>query len=117
MTFFVPIKTVSEANTREHWRVKAKRVKAQRLSVQAVFPMFAKHLWPSPSKDRLVVTLTRFGRRLLDSDNLQSSFKAVRDQVAACLGRDDGPKSGIRWDYEQFIGPVPMVQIEINVDE
>jgi hypothetical protein len=49
----------------------------------------------------LTVTLTRHGKRLLDDDNLAGSFKAIRDEVAAQLGRDDNPKSGISWVYKQ----------------
>ena len=48
------------------------------------------------------VTLTRICRgQGLDTDNLQSALKATRDQVAAWLGLDDGPRSPVRWAYHQ----------------
>ena len=46
------------------------------------------------------VRLTRQAPRQLDTDNLSSSFKAMRDGVADALGIDDG--SGlISWCYDQ----------------
>ena len=38
----------------------------------------------------IVVTITRLGPRALDSDNLASSGKHVRDAIATWLGVDDG---------------------------
>lgn len=93
------IRTISMANVREHWAVRAKRNKAHRAAVGAQF------LWcPEILKDTpfpLTVTLTRYGKRLLDDDNLAGSFKAIRDEVATQLCRDDNPKSGISWIYKQ----------------
>ncbi|QNK66068.1 hypothetical protein [Variovorax sp. PAMC26660] len=40
----------------------------------------------------------------LDGDNLQGSMKAVRDQVAAWLGRDDADGGTIQWEYGQRRG-------------
>jgi hypothetical protein len=51
-----------------------------------------------------VVTITRIGPRQLDSDNAVGSAKHVRDQVAACLGLDDGDKR-LTWNVEQAKGP------------
>ncbi len=58
----------------------------------------------------LVCTLTRIGRKL-DDDNLASAFKAVRDQVAAELGVDDG-SDAVAWRYAQERGPAG-IRIEI----
>lgn len=92
----VPIKTVSALNVREHWRVRSKRVKAERTAVA----------WAMSCTDapRLPVTvlLTREGKRVLDSDNLQGSMKASRDAVADWLGCNDADPR-IEWKYAQAI--------------
>ncbi|MNL78419.1 hypothetical protein D3C87_2047950 [compost metagenome] len=44
------------------------------------------------------------GWKALDRDNLQGSLKAVRDQVAAWLGRDDADGGTIAWEYGQRAG-------------
>ena len=93
------IRTISMANVREHWAVRAKRNKTHRLAVAAQFGWCPSVLRETPFP--LTVTLTRHGKRLLDDDNLAGSFKAIRDEVAEQLGRDDNPKSGISWVYKQ----------------
>jgi len=96
LDLFVP----SAANLREHWAKKARRVKHERgtalmwLRLHGKFP---------PWDGRVVVTLTRTGGRNLDSDNLRSAFKAVRDGVADWIGRDDGDER-IEWRCEQQVG-------------
>ena len=90
----VPIRTVSGLNVREHWRVRSKRVKAERSAVA----------WAMSCTDPMavpcVVTLTREGKGQLDSDNLQGSQKAVRDAVADWLGVNDADPR-IEWRYAQ----------------
>jgi hypothetical protein len=46
------------------------------------------------------ITLTRIAPRALDTDNLSSGLKAVRDGVADALNVDDG-SSHIQWRYAQ----------------
>lgn len=100
---YVPIKTVSEGNVREHWHKAASRHTAQR---NAVTESLNHAGVPSVITDPILVTLTRHGVRKLDSDNLQFSFKWIRDAVADYLvpglakGRaDDDPR--LKWAYEQ----------------
>lgn len=50
----------------------------------------------------LIVTLVRCSQRLLDDDNLTSSFKATRDAIAASLGVADNDKR-VRWEYGQVV--------------
>lgn len=53
-------------------------------------------------------------RRELDSDNLQSSLKALRDAVAEWLGVDDRDKR-VTWEYGQVLikgTPGVIVRIE-----
>jgi hypothetical protein len=95
----LPIKTVCELNSREHWAAIHRRKKAQREEVRAE--------WINAVKGKrvrlpCVVTLTRIAPKLLDEgDNLSSAFKAVRDEVAAMLRADDAPFSPVIFDYRQ----------------
>ena len=96
---FVPVKTVSEGNIREHWHKAARRHQEQRCGVENALKGA---LFQLPC----TVKLTRHGIRTLDSDNLQFSFKWVRDSAADFLvpglkrGRaDDDPR--IEWIYDQ----------------
>ena len=109
------IRTVSAANAREHWAVKAKRNKTERTAIRAYFGSCPPSL--RLTDENLIVSLTRFGKRLLDDDNLAGSFKAIRDEVAACLERDDGPKAGIRWVYSQETAKEYWIEIEVKADE
>jgi hypothetical protein len=109
------IRTVSAANAREHWAVKAKRNKTERTAIRAYFSTCPPSLRNTDAP--LVVSLSRFGKRLLDDDNLAGSFKAIRDEVAACLERDDGPKAGIRWVYSQETAKEYWIEIEVKADE
>ena len=109
------IRTVSAANAREHWAIKAKRNKSERTAIRAYFSTCPPSLRNTDAP--LVVSLARFGKRLLDDDNLAGSFKAIRDEVAACLNRDDGPKAGIRWVYQQTTAKDYWIEIEVRADE
>ena len=96
----MPLKIVSEANCRDHWRVKARRVKHHRkTAAQWLDWNFTRPSWAGP----LVITLTRIGPRDLDTDNLAGGFKAVRDGIADWLGINDGDKA-ITWNYTQERG-------------
>jgi hypothetical protein len=100
----LPIHTVSEANRRDHWRVKAKRVKSQRKITAALVPRFGLPC---------VVTLVRVGVRPLDEhDNLRSALKGVVDSIADRLGvPDNDPR--IEWRYGQAKGtPAVLVTLE-----
>lgn len=111
--FTAPIRIESEMNKREHWATRKKRFDGQRREV-----LFS---WPRPGcRDPLVmprracrqcvaqslplrIKLTRVGPRTLDTDNLASGFKAVRDEIARILGIDDGDPR-LTWVYEQRKG-------------
>lgn len=106
----LPIRTISEANTREHWSKVARRAKGQRTyaKLEVLLRRSCLHGIAYP----ITITLTRIGKRRLDSDNLQRSFKAVRDGVADGIGIDDGD-SRLVWLYGQEIGKEYGVRIEI----
>lgn len=107
----LPLRTVSEANTRCHWAVRANRAKTQRLcaalSVRRYVQAEARRICGDPLRIRVllpvVVTLTRRSPRALDDDNLRSALKAVRDGVADALGVDDRDPR-VTWEYDQVRG-------------
>ena len=95
MTLRFDIKTVSEANTREHWRVRNERKRAQQLAFKVMWRSYRPTV-TLPAE----ITFTRFSCKAVDSDNLTSCFKGLRDQLARELGIDDGGEA-VRWRYEQ----------------
>lgn len=99
MRIELPIATVSEANRRDHWTVKAKRVKAHRNAAWALCPVY-----PLPC----IVTLTRIAPRALDDDNLRSATKAARDGIADRLGIDDRDPR-VEWRYAQAKGKASVL--------
>lgn len=111
ISYEIPVKTVSEANSREHWAVRAKRAKLQRgvarLATGSRVGVGVGIYEPTR------ITLTRIGKRRLDTDNLARALKAVRDGIADALGVDDGDDR-LDWQYKQAIGKVYSVQVEIT---
>jgi hypothetical protein len=106
LEFTVPIRIESEMNRREHWAKRKKRFDAQRSGVWCARPpgiLRCAGRWHASGRQPLAVTLTRIGPRKLDSDNLASGFKAVRDEIARIIGIDDGD-SRITWRYDQRKG-------------
>jgi hypothetical protein len=110
----VPIRTVPGQNVREHFRARARRVKAEREAAawslmlaqrpdKAVKP-------PLPCAVRLTRVAPSNG---LDDDNLAGALKAVRDQIAAWLGVDDKRSDVVRYVYAQRRGPW-AVEIEFG---
>lgn len=95
----IPIKVVTSLNSRSHWSVKAKATKRERNAVALAARQKLRQVSPL-----VRVTLTRFGPRRLDSDNLAGCLKGTRDQIAAELKIDDGSPL-IEWDYRQETGP------------
>lgn len=91
-SYLIPIKTVTGLNAREHWRVRAKRVKAERAATALIVKPFV-----TPC----IVRLVRLSPSLCDYDNLQGAMKAVRDEIARINGVDDGPTGPITWVYAQ----------------
>ena len=93
----LPIIVVSEANRRDHWRVRARRAANQK----AMIAVNCRHIIkPLPDDASATITLTRLGKRNLDSDNLAGAFKAVRDAIAELLGVNDGSPR-LNWLYGQ----------------
>ena len=100
----IPLRLGRGLNDREHRMARVRRVKRERRAIHL--------LWPWQWKGRtqafpLLVTLTRVSPspKPLDDDNLAASLKAVRDQVAAELGVDDGDRVRILFVPAQERGP------------
>lgn len=63
----------------------------------------------------LSVRIVRVGGRPMDSDNVPAGYKALRDALAAALGRrSDSEADGWRWEYAQEPGEVGT-RIEIVI--
>lgn len=99
--FLIPGSVPSVANLREHWRTRHARSQRQR-GQAGVITM--QHVGLTLSADLQafggVVTLTRVAPRRLDSDNLASACKGLRDGIADALGVDDGDER-LEWRYAQ----------------
>jgi hypothetical protein len=106
----LPLRTVSGMNAREHPMTRSRRVKAERATVAWYLAWaFAKRRPPLP----VTIRLTRYApSRGLDSDNLQSSLKAVRDAIAQWLGINDADESQARYAYAQARAAIYAVRIE-----
>ena len=76
---FEGMRLVSEANAREHWQIRARRVKRQRRAVQAALEGVE-----PPDGHTHLVTITRRGPRLLDTDNLYGGAKFYCDFLRYC---------------------------------
>lgn len=111
----VPLRIRSEANLADHWAVKKKRKDFQKLIVRAAWNKEINCKIQLPVK----VTLTRFAKQFMDSDNLLTGFKYVRDQIADLLkpglapGRADG-EGDITFEYKQEKSKEYWVVIEVE---
>jgi hypothetical protein len=111
-----PLRLVSEANLRgrEHWTKRNERVQQQRKDTNTYLLQAFGCGRRTINLEGLVVTMTRIGPTLIrDSDNLSSSFKSVRDQLAAFFGFDDGD-SRVTWTCRQEKGKDYQVRIELS---
>lgn len=114
----IPLRTRSTLNQREHWATRARRNKRERNVVAMVLDST---LGPSPfvflaSYERQRVLLKRIAPRRLDDDNLRGALKAVRDEVAAFLGVDDGD-ARVEWLYDQARGEPRQYAVAIRFEE
>lgn len=106
LRFTIPGRAKSAPNLRENHFARARRVKAERSKAMTLCPR-----WRVPL---LVVTLTRYGVRELDGDNLQGALKAYRDGIAARLKVDDGSPL-VRWEYGQDTCPAGKERVEVAI--
>ncbi len=124
----LPIKTVSEANVKEHWTYSSKRHRFQQQLIKGAFRR-AGCVIVLPC----VIRMVRLSSRKLDvSDNLPMAFKWIKDQIADCIlpkevrtyidkkgklralkGRTDDHE-GLKWEYDQEQSKECRVRIEIQ---
>ena len=112
----LPVKTISEANmTGEHWTKKHKRHQMQKIWIKKAFLDHKKKI-----ETPCIVELTRVASRKIDSDNLSSAFKWIRDEIGAQLtgimipGRGDDDDD-ITWKYAQEKGEPKEYAIKIRI--
>jgi len=109
MKVSIPVRTVSTANVREHWRRRADRARHHRSTAILTFRIAkAEPVLPC------TVLLTRVAPRALDDDNLRGALKSVRDGVADWLGIDDRDPR-VKWDYGQRKGPTKFYAVDVEV--
>lgn len=102
----LPLRIESVANKREHWAKRHRRTKAHREAAIAI------PTHPLPCS----VTLIRIAPRMLDGDNLQSGFKALRDGIADRLGvKDNDPR--VQWNYRQVRGDPRQYAVHIILED
>ncbi len=123
----IAIRTVSEANTKEHWTKSSKRHQMQQWFIRRQFLVDERKVM-LPCTIRLIRLATRFLDR---EDNLPMAFKWIRDEISECIfpekriqyvdgegklrslkGRaDDSPL--IKWEYDQEKSKRVGIRIEI----
>jgi len=109
--FELPIRTKTENNNDEHWRIRWQRAKQQRQTVHQYLTLLARQGYRIELP--VTVTLVRIAPRLLDHiDNLSSSSKHIRDGIADFFEVDDR-SSQYTWVYEQAKGKPKYYGIRI----
>lgn len=106
----LPLRTVSEANRRDHWATKARRVNEHRGTALLMLRARARKVGLP-----CTVILIRVAPRELDDDNLRSALKAVRDGAADALGVDDRDPR-VTWAYGQRRGKTREYAVEVRVE-
>lgn len=94
----------------EHWSKTHRIAKKQRETTHLALKRKLKGVLPP-----VIVTLTRIAPRPLDGDNLQGSFKHIRDGVADALRLDDAD-SRITWSYAQERGKPKEYAVMIEIE-
>ena len=105
----IPVRLVSEANRGGKLRDRIARKSAVKEAVKAALPAIK---LPLP----LRVTLTRYGHRRQDDDNLRRTLKSVRDIVASLIGVDDADRR-VKWVYRDRPGWTSGVGVEVRTQQ
>ena len=106
----LPLRVISLANARTHWRKRAPYVRDCRTVARLMVKAELRYAVRLP----LMVTLTRIGRNLMDDDNLAAALKPIRDGIADGLNLPND-RDGLIWRYQQEIDRrgQPRVIVEI----
>lgn len=110
-TIRIPVVTVSESNSHEHWRGRQRRAKDQRTAVWGTWRVVNPRVTLP-----VLVRLVRVSPRELDDDNLRGALKHVRDEVAAQLGLPDDRDPRVRWDYGQRKGKPGEKAVVVEIE-
>ena len=110
LVIHVPVKLVSSANLREHYRVRAARVKEERMMVAEAFSdekaqQFAS-AWHGANGVQFTIHMIRVAPRPIKDtfENLPIAFKGIKDEIAKQLGIDDGDEAAAQWSCGQSKG-------------
>jgi hypothetical protein len=107
----LPIRLGRGLNDRMHWAERARQAKMQRKAAWAeVLSQKGKTKLP------IAVTLARISGGELDGDNLQGSFKHIRDGVADAFYIDDRDPR-VLWKYEQIKCNRGQFGVRITIEE
>lgn len=116
MKLKLPIKTVNEANSREHWHKKSVRHTVQKSAI-----LYLLRGKIDESFLPCIIKLTRIAPRKLDKwDNLPMSFKWILDAITSLLvpdkaiGQSDSDPR-IQVEYEQIKGEINEYAIEVEI--
>lgn len=119
LTLTIPVKTVSEANTKQHWGTVASRKKKQR---QIVTLWLNTHGFGFDPNGVFTVKVTRIAPRELDShDNLGAALKTVIDSVCEWLvpglaaGRADSSSKILSITTAQRRGAKKTYEVEVEI--
>jgi len=113
----MPIKTTSEANSREHWHKKAQRHSMQKMAVKSFMNVDRPDI-----RSPCLIKLTRIAPRKLDRyENLPMSMKYILDQICDYIhpgkaaGRaDDDPNIHVEYSQEKGLPKEYAIRIEIT---
>lgn len=92
----------SNNNMREYPMARSRRMKDQRKKAKSMlhFNRVKEQLGEQPAGHRVAVKLARLSTHPLDpGDNHNSSFKAVRDEIAKYFGLNDRYEDQIKFEY------------------
>lgn len=111
---WMPIRTKTGLNLREHPMARSRRVKRERQATRWFWKthhMFVLEGYLGP----LVISMTRVSPGNPDSDQVVGALKSVRDQLCSQIGRDDRDET-IEWRYDKRKGDWG-VEVLIQVPE
>lgn len=122
--FSAPVRIESEMNARCHWSVRRKRFARQAWDAELSWRAYRAEqrgcadarLSAVVTSPRILVTLTRIAPRRLDTDNLASGFKAVRDFIAEVILKVDDGSERIDWRYRQQKGRPKEYAIRVRLE-
>jgi len=115
VTVLVPIRTVSESNSREFWAKRAARAQVQRRACALAVRSALAGTMAAIGVEHVSVSLARISPRELDDDNLRGALKACRDGVTDALGLTSDRNPRVSWLYYQRKGDPKQQAVEVRI--